>query len=261
MNLEFAPLDCSHPLGASTRHPSPPRGDKLVAIAIDNKRPLLTALLFVFAVNAYPSIYSCVDASGRRITADRPIVECISREQQLLNTDGSVRKVLPPTLTAEELAAVEAAERKTAADRATKQDAVRHDRNLMARYPNEARHRRARESALNDTRRAISLSERRLKLLADERKPLLDEAEFYIGRPLPGHLRRALDANDAAVGAQHTLIQNQRAEAVRIDALYDAELERLKRLWGGARPGSVGPPSAEAASTAAVSAPLKSAEE
>ncbi len=41
-------------------------------------------------------IYTCIDDKGRRITADRPIPECIDREQQVLNRDGSVRTVVPP---------------------------------------------------------------------------------------------------------------------------------------------------------------------
>ena len=79
-----------------------------------------------------------------------------------------------------------------------------------------------------------------LKSLAAERKPLLDEAEFYVGRELPAKLRGQLDANDAAVEAQRTLVVNQQAEIVRINKLYDVELERLKHLWAGAQPGSMG---------------------
>lgn len=34
-------------------------------------------------------IYTCIDAQGKRHTADRPIPECLDREQRLLNRDGS----------------------------------------------------------------------------------------------------------------------------------------------------------------------------
>ncbi|MCH2242727.1 MAG: hypothetical protein MK041_12565, partial [Aquabacterium sp.] len=49
-----------------------------------------------------PAIYSCIDASGRRITSDRPIPECLDREQKLHNRDGSVRGVQRPSMTAAE---------------------------------------------------------------------------------------------------------------------------------------------------------------
>jgi len=185
-------------------------------------------------------IYSCIDADGKRQTSDRPIAECNAREQRVLNPDGSVKRVVPPNMTPAERAEAEAREREAQAEKAARLDAIRRDRNLMSRYPNAAAHQRAREAALDDTRNAVRLSEARVKLLTAERKPLLAETEFYAGKPLPAKLKAQLDANDAALEAQRTLIQNQEAEVVRINALYDAELERLKQLWAGSPPGSLG---------------------
>jgi hypothetical protein len=193
-----------------------------------------------FAQTAGKAIYTCTDAAGKRLTSDRPIAECSAREQRVLNVDGSVRSIVPPTLTATERGDAEARERDAAAERARRQEAVRRDRNLLARYPSEAAHQKARELALEDLRKAVRVSEARLATLATERKPLADEAEFYVGKALPLKLRLALDANDASVEAQKSLMQNQQVEALRIELLYDAELERLKKLWGGAPPGSLG---------------------
>jgi hypothetical protein len=186
-------------------------------------------------------IYTCTTPDGRRLTSDRPIFECSMREQRILNADGSLRAILPPFLSPEERAIKEAQERRDAAERAAKLDAQRRDRNLMQRYPNEAAHQRTRVGALDDASKAMRISELRIKALAQERRPLLDEAEFYKDRQLPGKLKQQLDANDAAVEAQRQLIENQKAELVRINNRYDAELARLKRLWGGAPPGSLGP--------------------
>ncbi len=197
-------------------------------------------------------IYTCTDASGKKLTSDRPIAECNSREQRVLNADGSVRRVVPPTPTADERADQEARDREAAAERATKLDAIKRDRNLLSRFPDEAAHRKARAAALDDVRKALRVSETRLGLLAAERKPLLNEAEFYLGKPLPAKLKTQLDANDASIEAQRMLAQNQQGEGVRINKLYDLELERLKKLWGGAQPGSLG-----SLSGAAASAPRK----
>ena len=114
------------------------------------------------------------------------------------------------------------------------------DRNLLIRYPNEAAHTKAREAALDDVRKGVKFSEERLAELEHDRKPLLDEQEFYKGRKLPSKLRQQLDANDAAAAAQRSLVQNQKTEIDRINALYDAELDRLKKLWSGTLPGSMG---------------------
>ena len=199
-------------------------------------------------------IYTCVAASGKRLTSDRPIAECNTREQRVLNGDGSVKRVVPPTQTADERSEAEARDREALAERANRQDAIRRDRNLLARFPNEAAHRKAREAALDDVRKALKLSQTRLAALDVERKPLADETEFYKGKPLPLKLKLALDANDASVEAQKSLLQNQQLEVLRIDKLYDAELERLKKLWAGAQPGSMG---AIATAAAAASAPRK----
>lgn len=190
---------------------------------------------------AAAGIYSCVDDKGRRLTADRPIPECTNREQKMLNRDGSVRGVQPPTLTAEEHAEKEARDRAANEARAAQADAVRRDRNLSARYPGEAAHNRGREAALDTVRLAIKSTELRLRDLAAERKPLLAEAEFYVGKNLPAKLRVAMDANDAAMEAQRSAVSNQTSELDRINKLYDAELSRLRALWSGAPAGSLGP--------------------
>jgi hypothetical protein len=214
---------------------------------------ILIASMFTVTSAQAQQIYSCTDSNGKRLTSDRPLPECATREQRVLNADGSVKKVLSPTLTAEEATQQEARDRAAAAARSAQQDAVRRDRNLTNRFPTEQAHAKARADALNDVRKAVESSERRMAALAAERKPLISEAEFYVGKPLPLKLKQALDANDATTDAQRTLIQNQQVETVRINALYDAELARLRRLWGGAPAGSMGAVSA----VAAASAPIK----
>jgi len=204
-------------------------------------------------------IYTCVDDQGRKITSDRPIASCTAKEQRVLNKDGSLKAVYPPILTAEERAEKEAQDRKLAEARAAHADAVRRDRNLLQRYPNETPHHKAREAALDTVRLAMKASEDRLKALEGERKPLLAEAEFYVGKPLPPKLRGQLDANDAAVEAQRAATVQQQAELERVNRLYDAELARLKLLWAGAVPGSLGPilPQATPSPVASGASPIK----
>ena len=205
--------------------------------------PCLASLPAAAQPNPAPAsgIYTCVDGQGRRLTSDRPITDCTSREQKVLNRDGSLQRVLPPTLTAEERADREAAQRQADLQRAAQADAVRRDRNLLARFPNDAVHRKSREAALDTVRLATRATEKRLKELAAERRPLLEEAEFYKGRQLPLRLKQSLDAIEAGVEAQRGAAANQEAEVVRINRLHDVELERLRQLWAGAQPGSLGP--------------------
>jgi hypothetical protein len=188
---------------------------------------------------AAPAIYSCDDGKGHKLTSDRPIQECLDREQRLLNKDGSHRETVPPRMTADEQAAYEDMQRLKASQEAARKDAVRRDRNLMLRFPNEAAHNKGRVAALDDLRKAIAISEKRVAELQADRKGLMTEAEFFKGKNMPFKLRSRIEDNEATQQAQRDIILNQKAEMVRINALYDAELARLRRLWAGAPLGSV----------------------
>lgn len=184
-------------------------------------------------------IYTCIDDKGKQLRSDRPIVECNDRDQRVLNKDGSLKQILPATLTPDERAEREAKERKQAEEKAALNDAVRRDRNLKNRYPNEAVHNKARESALESVRVAMRASAQRIQELDNERRPLKDEADFYRGRNLPSRLKQQIEANETSLAAQRELIQTQEAELVRISRIYDLELEHLRKLWKGAPPGSI----------------------
>ncbi len=184
-------------------------------------------------------IYSCMDASGHRITSDRPIADCLDREQRVLNKDGSQRQVVPPRQSPQErLLAEEAAREKERLAQAF-QSAVRRDRKLMQRYPNEAAHAKARETALNDVLTSMAKTEKRIKALKTERSGLLAEAEFYKSKPMPFKLKSELDANNAMLTAQADIVANHAAETKRVNANFDGELARLRKLWAGAAPGTL----------------------
>jgi len=206
------------------------------------RRWVVSALAVACSASRAGEMYSCDDDNGVRITRDRYITECRHKEQRILNPDGSVRKVVPPTLTPDEQARRDDEARKRREEDQRRNEAIKYDRLLLIRYPDKATHDRARESALGDSRFAIQSAEARLRELDAERKRLLGEAEFYRGRRLPATLKQQLDDNDAAAAAQRLAIDNARAEQARINAKFDAELERLRKLWAGALPGTLGPP-------------------
>jgi hypothetical protein len=145
---------------------------------------------------------------------------------------------VPPQLTADERAEKEARERRAAEEKAAHLEVVRRDRLLLQRFPNQAAHDRARNSALEDMRAAMRVSDRRIADLMRERKPLTDEAEFYQGKTLPTTLKLQLDANDAALSAQRDAQTQQQAEMQRIAARFDLELAHLKEVWAGRTQGA-----------------------
>ena len=167
-----------------------------------------------------PYIYQC-ELNGKKVTSDRPIPECINKEQRQLNPDGSLNQIIPPTPTADETEAIATQKLKEEVDRVARNDAIRRDRNLMQRFPNEAEHAKAREKALDDLRVSAKNSEARIALLMVERKKLEDEKQFYVNdrvnKPLPSGLKQKLDANEASLEAQKSLAQNQESEVARIN--------------------------------------------
>ncbi len=224
-------------------------------------RSLLAAGLLcagaISSVCAAPLIYTCEAANGKKLTSDRLIPECLDREQRVLRPDGTLLRIIPPSLTPDERSERDARERQQAAESLAKSDAVKRDQALLRRYPNAAAHQKARELDLAKGLLDIQNSEQRLLELMRERKPLLDEAEFYVGKTLPATLRARLDANEGAIAAQRDVQVNQKAEIERINSRYDIELAKLKKLWAGAPPGSLEPAAETPASAAAKTPPAK----
>lgn len=182
-------------------------------------------------------IYTCVDAKGRRLTADRPIPECQDREQRELNPSGTTKRLVQPSLTAQERAAEEERQRQAAEEQARQAEEKRRDRALLARYPSRASHDAERAEALKQVDEVVVLAQRRIDDLKTQRKAIDAEFEFYRRDPAaaPQALRMRRQDNLAAEQAQLRFIQDQEQEKKRVNQRFDQELQRLTQLWGGAR--------------------------
>jgi len=181
-------------------------------------------------------IYTCVDAQGRRITSDRPIASCVDREQRELSSSGSVKRVIPPTPTADELAAIETKRKAEAEREARINEERRKERALLARYPNEATHQRERMKALEQVDAVEAAIQKRGEDLTKQRKTIDDEMGFYAKDPTkaPAWLRHKLRDNQTQSSAQATALQQQAGERQRVTARFDAELVQLRKLWAEA---------------------------
>ena len=140
------------------------------------------------------SIYTCVDRQGRRLTADRPIAECLDREQRELGPTGTVRRQIGPSLTEQERAALEVQRRKEAEERTRQQEERRRERVLTARYPDKAAHDVERAAAIQLLDDVTAIAEKRMAELQQQRKALDTEMEFYQRDPAkaPMALRRKI---------------------------------------------------------------------
>ncbi|MEO8249013.1 MAG: DUF4124 domain-containing protein [Burkholderiales bacterium] len=185
---------------------------------------------------AQDSIYACTDASGRRITSDRPIIQCIDREQRELNPSGTVKRTVGPSLTAQERAAKEEVERREAEETARIAEERRRDRALLSRYKNRDAHDEERGQALLQVDAVIGAAKKRVTELAADRKQLDQEMEFYAKDPkrAPASLRRQITGNEQSIALQQRFIADQQGEKQRINERFDEELARLTPLWTAA---------------------------
>ena len=195
-------------------------------------------------------IYTCVDRNGRRLTADRPIAECLDREQRELSPSGTTRRQIGPSLTEIERAAQEAQRRKDEEERARVVEERRRERVLVARYPDKAAHDVERAAAVQVVDDVTATAEKRIVELKAERKKLDVEMEFYKKDPnkAPMTLRRKIGEVDESVAEQQRFIAGQEQEKRRVHARFDAELAQLRKLWDAQRTPSVigGAPASEA---------------
>lgn len=179
------------------------------------------------------AIFTCVDAKGRRLTADRPIPECLDREQRELTPGGTVKRRIGPVLTAQERAAEEDKARNAAEERSRLAEEKKRERALLTRYPDRSAHDKERATALVLADNAIAAARKYNSDLAAQRKKLNVELEFYKGDPsrVPAQLKRQVEENQHHMEAQERFIANQDNEKKRINARFDEELAKLKELW------------------------------
>lgn len=179
-------------------------------------------------------IYSCVDRQGRRLTSDRPIVDCLDREQKELGHSGTVKRVIPPSYTAEERAQLEARRRAEELEQAHLSEEKRRERALLIRYPNPAMHDKERAEALGQIDNVIDAVRKRVAELGQQRREIDQELEFYQSDPrkAPAWLQRKHEDNAQQVQVQNRILNEQNLEKQRVNARFDEERARLRTLWG-----------------------------
>jgi Domain of unknown function (DUF4124) len=178
-------------------------------------------------------IYSCTDSKGRRITSDRPIVECLDREQLERSGSGVVRRVVPPSYTAEERAHREAQQKAEEAARARVAEDKRRERALLIRYPHQGLHDEARADAVAQVDAVIAAVKKRVEELTQQRKDIDTELEFHQNdiNKAPAWLKRKFDDNVQQIAIQNRFLADQVREKQQLNARFDEELVKLRSLW------------------------------
>ena len=143
----------------------------------------------------------------------------------------------------QELAAQEAKDKLALEAHARDAETKRRDRALLLRYPSRAVHDQERATALAQVDEVIKAANKRTGELAEQRKTIDSELEFYIKdtSKAPLALKRRIEENDKSVVVQKRFIAEQDQEKKRVNLRFDEELVKLKPLWaltGGAATGA-----------------------
>jgi len=184
------------------------------------------------------SILKCTDAKGATTIVDQAqAARCSGVTATVITPHGLPIGTKPPARSLQEVSDDEETARLAQVKRETDAAVQRQDRELLKKYPTENALRAARESDLAPLRASHALAIKRLADLKVDRKPLDDEAEFYVGKQLPAALKAALRDNDARVAAQNDLIQHALDDEAVVVAKFKDLLDQMASLW--ARGGTV----------------------
>ena len=192
-------------------------------------------------------IYSCVDAHGKRLTSDRPISACLDREQRVLSRSGAVKRIVPPSYTPSETAAIDARNRQEEAQRLQAKAKAKSMAALLQRYPNASAHMAARileaESVISRIREGYA----RLEIVRNERAKLEEELAFY--KKTLANLLVKLRLQEQAINENEKAVNNyiftQRQELMALHKRFDAELALLETLWKQKTEGTTTPSSGQ----------------
>lgn len=196
---------------------------------------LLTLLLGMAAslAQAQIRIYTCTTSSGKVITSDRPIAECLDRPQRELRSDGTVRRVIQPQLVGEDRVRAEEEQKRRDQEEQARLEQVRRDKAILGTYQTEADLEAARKRSVRLPAEIIQASEQRLAEYQATHDQLLAKAGPKGVASLTARDQRQLEDLAESIAAEKALIVRQNEELKRINGRFDADLQRFRELTAG----------------------------
>ena len=182
--------------------------------------------------SAQAQIFICKDASGRTITADRPMPECANRPMRELSRTGVVVREIQAPPTPEQMQQMRLLAEQRKADEAAAEEQRKSDRLLRLRYNSENDIELARQRALGVLKEQAKNDAVMLAAAEKNLKSVYGEVEMYRQKnpvlpPVPQ--RKLDDANEAVMNAQKNKRERE-AEMQKTNLQFDATLKRYREL-------------------------------
>jgi len=195
-------------------------------------------LLLIAHYGAQAQIFVCKDATGRTVSADRPIPECANRPvRELSRTGVTVREIEPPP-TPEQKRQLQLLAEQRKVEEAAAAEQRKSDQLLRLRYYSENDIGLARQRALGILQEQMKNDVAMLALAEKQLQTVQGEIESQRKKNpalTPVAQRKLDDANDAVKSAQRN--KNEReAEIQKTNLRFDETLKRYRELTTGERP-------------------------
>ena len=210
------------------------------------RRALLLALWTVLPVAAQTSasaskgsVFCCMD-NGHQVCGDVLPMQCYGKGYREMSPQGTVRRLVEPPLTPEQLARREAEDRARRLEQARLRAEQRRNQSLLETYSSVADIETRRDRALEGVDQELKRAEARQAQLIKKRESLNREAEFYARRPMPSPLAAALRESDSELAAQGSVIEAKKREVEAIRTHY--EQDRIRYIALTDPRGSTPPP-------------------
>lgn len=195
---------------------------------------IVLAVLLVAPVQGAGRTIYCCDVSGQPVCGDILPAACYGRAYRELSPAGTVRRLVPAPLTAEEIARRDEAIRQSKAAEAIALKQRRLDQALLDTYPSAEEIESRRDRAVSELDRTIGdLRLHEVQLVA-RKQVLTQDAAAYSPESLPADLADNIRTLDGELAAQRSIIDAKQRERDAIKVRFDEDLRRYRELTGPA---------------------------
>lgn len=198
------------------------------------ERGILAVALAVLPTAAWCG-FACKPSNSATIYRDYLPSECKDVEIRELNSDGSLKRVIPAPLT--EAQKKEKAKKEKDRQVCAQQNKTQNDKDvaLKTRYEHEEDLQEARYQALGNELRQVDRANERMREILQEGMDLSQQARFYDPpHQMPVDLKSNRDVNSRLEKDQLHVILDVVLGIQRINDAYDADLRRYRELMSGA---------------------------
>jgi Domain of unknown function (DUF4124) len=195
---------------------------------------LLIATASAMAQSVAPTMYSCINAQGRRIISDRPLDECLGQLQNEIGRSGVVKRQNLAGVhqsSAPKEAAPPPNPVEPALDKSIREQ--RKQKALLERYANEASHTEERRRSQFNLTTSIAQAQQDISDQVNLSTRLTQEANVAKAKSpvLPLKLRQQIDQNNQTLELLRRVLVDRQQELALSNQRFDEELVLLRVLW------------------------------